>query len=461
MNFHFSNLGYIENGNIDLADLTIIFGENNVGKTYLSYTIYGLIKNLRNNLNFNDFLSNKIDLLINDGSLVIDLNELINEIPKALSKYSKRFSSNLDDYFNVNEGFFEYSKIEMNLKDFDWEEVTDDEYEHIAYLGGEETEILIFKEKSSNELNISIKGENLTDKLPKNFVIHIVNTSIRNFLFKGSFFRDPFVITSERTGISLFYKELDISKNLLLETLMDSKELNPRDIINSRHSRYARPIHDNISVIRDYENISKKKSFIQENKRQFKPLLNNLSSLIGGSFKSSEKSVLYYPKKGKDENKAIIPFYVTSSSIKSLFLVDLYVNCLAKKGGLLIIDEPELNLHPNKQRQIAKLLIQLVNAGIKILITTHSDYLVREINNRIMLNNIPTKDSGKIMKEFKIDDSELLNIQQVRAFGIDDERKITSYTVDEYGIDTRIFDKVINEANILNDKIFYSLDAEK
>ena len=78
-----------------------------------------------------------------------------------------------------------------------------------------------------------------------------------------------------------------------------------------------------------------------------------------------------------------------------------------------------------------------------------------------MLNNIPTKDSGKIMKEFKIDDSELLNIQQVRAFGIDDERKITSYTVDEYGIDTRIFDKVINEANILNDKIFYSLDAEK
>jgi predicted ATPase len=134
---------------------------------------------------------------------------------------------------------------------------------------------------------------------------------------------------------------------------------------------------------------------------------------------------------------------------------------LAKKGGVLIIDEPELNLHPNKQRQIAKLLIQLVNAGIKILITTHSDYLVREINNRIMLNNIPTKDSGKIMKEFKIDDSELLNIQQVRAFGIDDERKITSYTVDEYGIDTRIFDKVINEANILNDKIFYSLDAEK
>ena len=60
MNFHFSNLGYIENGNIDLADLTIIFGENNVGKTYLSYTIYGLIKNLRNNLNFNDL---KVDLI--------------------------------------------------------------------------------------------------------------------------------------------------------------------------------------------------------------------------------------------------------------------------------------------------------------------------------------------------------------------------------------------------------------
>ena len=202
----------------------------------------------------------------------------------------------------------------------------------------------------------------------------------------------------------------------------------------------------------------RKKNFLDENP----DVLDAFKKITSGSYKIQEttRDMIFCPNAIKDENVEL-RIGESSTSVRSLLMIWYWLHFMAQRNQILMIDEPELNLHPNKQRQIAKLLIQLVNAGIKILITTHSDYLVREINNRIMLNNIPTKDSGKIMKEFKIDDSELLNIQQVRAFGIDDERKITSYTVDEYGIDTRIFDKVINEANILNDKIFYSLDAEK
>lgn len=53
---------------------------------------------------------------------------------------------------------------------------------------------------------------------------------------------------------------------------------------------------------------------------------------------------------------------------------------------MLIIDEPELNLHPDNQRKMAGLLARLVNCGVKVLVTTHSDYLIRELNNRVMLN---------------------------------------------------------------------------
>ena len=36
---------------------------------------------------------------------------------------------------------------------------------------------------------------------------------------------------------------------------------------------------------------------------------------------------------------------------------------------------------------MANLLARLVTAGIKVLVTTHSDYFIREINNFIMLTN--------------------------------------------------------------------------
>ncbi len=36
---------------------------------------------------------------------------------------------------------------------------------------------------------------------------------------------------------------------------------------------------------------------------------------------------------------------------------------------------------------MARLIVRLINAGVKVLITTHSDFLIREINNAIALNN--------------------------------------------------------------------------
>ncbi|PAU40817.1 hypothetical protein CKF46_30555 [Klebsiella pneumoniae] len=60
-------------------------------------------------------------------------------------------------------------------------------------------------------------------------------------------------------------------------------------------------------------------------------------------------------------------------------------------NSYLIIDEPELNLHPHNQIKMAELLVRLSNCGVKIIITTHSDYIVKEINNRIMASQLKDK----------------------------------------------------------------------
>ena len=52
---------------------------------------------------------------------------------------------------------------------------------------------------------------------------------------------------------------------------------------------------------------------------------------------------------------------------------------------MLMLDEPELNLHPTNQRRLARFIAALVNHGIKVFLTTHSDYIIKELNTLLML----------------------------------------------------------------------------
>ncbi len=59
----------------------------------------------------------------------------------------------------------------------------------------------------------------------------------------------------------------------------------------------------------------------------------------------------------------------------------------ARIGDLLIIDEPELNLHPKTQRAVVRVLAKAVNRGLKIILSTHSDFVVRELSQLVMLSS--------------------------------------------------------------------------
>jgi len=72
---------------------------------------------------------------------------------------------------------------------------------------------------------------------------------------------------------------------------------------------------------------------------------------------------------------------VVSSMVKGLSSLVLYLRYIAKPRDLLVIDEPEMNLHPEAQVKLAEFLAMLVNAGLNVLITTHSPYIVDHLVN--------------------------------------------------------------------------------
>ena len=46
-----------------------------------------------------------------------------------------------------------------------------------------------------------------------------------------------------------------------------------------------------------------------------------------------------------------------------------------------------MNLHPANQIYIARIFGELINKGLRLIISTHSDYIIRELNNLVMLSN--------------------------------------------------------------------------
>ena len=57
---------------------------------------------------------------------------------------------------------------------------------------------------------------------------------------------------------------------------------------------------------------------------------------------------------------------------------------LLGKGDVLIIDEPEAHLHPENQRLIARVLVRLMNAGVRVVCATHSSLILHQMSNHTL-----------------------------------------------------------------------------
>ena len=97
-----------------------------------------------------------------------------------------------------------------------------------------------------------------------------------------------------------------------------------------------------------------------------------------------------------------------------------------------------------------------VNKGFKVLISTHSDYIIRELNNLIMLKNKPS-----FTKKYSYDDDTILDHQKVGAILFHyNTRKSTNLEVTQTGFEVETIDNVINELNERSEDLFFNSEAE-
>ena len=95
-----------------------------------------------------------------------------------------------------------------------------------------------------------------------------------------------------------------------------------------------------------------------------------------------------YVMKGKKSDMAINN---VSASVAELAPLSVFMRYYLKQNDFLIFEEPETNLHPQGQRDIADVMVRLANAGVFVLATTHSDIVLEQISNAVHAADIKEK----------------------------------------------------------------------
>ena len=86
-----------------------------------------------------------------------------------------------------------------------------------------------------------------------------------------------------------------------------------------------------------------------------------------------------------------LPLMRASSMVSELAPVVLYLRYVVRVGEVLIIEEPEAHLHPAMQTKLARELARLVRSGVRVVLTTHSEWLLEQIGNLVAASQLPRK----------------------------------------------------------------------
>lgn len=159
------------------------------------------------------------------------------------------------------------------------------------------------------------------------------------------------------------------------------------------------------------------------------------------------KSKMVYKFKFKDK-EASIDLIHAASMIKELAPIYLVVREFVDKGYLLIIEEPESHLHPAAQIKLVEIFAKLVNKGLNIIMTTHSDLLLRKLAHLVMRSSIKSKSDV------------ILNPEDVSIYLLKPNEK--GYVTQKVNIleEMPTFDEVINQLYEEERSLYFSLEGK-
>jgi len=442
------DFGPISSGKIDLKPLTIFVGPNNSGKSYAALLIHSIFKShtpvtlslpFFSRIEYYQPFIREVDNILKQIDRIDDEKTVL--IPETLTKkmvkhiLKKRFLKVINN--NITKAFGASIKelVKFNRESFKFN-----------YKFGS-NEVCLFS---------NIETLKLTEYPKIDFGLKIIGIGGISAIKIIDEIGTVGLLRMDRISNNNNVKD---EKLMLINELIEyiSQKINERFnslSINSYYLPAARSgITQNYKILA--HNIIQQMAGAKETDVGFSNLTGIYADLISSLIEMTEKkSPMYYV--AEDLEKEIIQgkIYIkileskipdikylfqsnevslqrASSSVSELVLLFLYLKYCVQPGNMLIIDEPEAHLHPENQRILAKYLVRLIRGGVNILITTHSDYLIDQLNNFIMLSSVNRK---KRIEKYKYRKDDYLKHDEVAAYVFKYDGRNHGFKINPLGI---------------------------
>lgn len=425
MKITFHNLGAVKEAEIDLKPLTIFVGPNNAGKTWTAYTIAGFLGPWGFRAYSDAYiqgdiqekyptLEGYIEQVRRTGSGAFDLvqfateyaKQYFNNVAHYVQTWIARYMStelasfeNLDVSIDLSEDMPNILSQILNVSIRGSVSGTEGKAELTFRKTRGKREFTAYLSSQDFSLDESSPEEQTVQRLPPEVLREVLIETILRSLHRSVY---PYVriLPTERTTFIAHPPQVVETKaeeaTIEGQTVQQQKGrgiLGPLGYyLSMMEATYQTEVSDRIQRDKDAKNNPTIKEYIF--------LAELLEEIVGGKVKyyypalsstserSSPQDVIFQPTLDSK-----LEISIASSMVKELSPLLFYLRYLAKPDELIIIDEPEMNLHPEAQVKIIEFLALLVNAGLNILITTHSPYIVDHLSNLIKASEVEDKES--------------------------------------------------------------------
>ncbi len=359
MKLSIRNVGKLKEADVEINGITVITGENDTGKSTVGKVLWSV---------FNGFY--EIDEKVYNEK-VSELEKIIDEIIKE--NVYKNLSTDYNSFFEIFNSTGKKIAIEFLKENKNYSE--------------DEIKIIINNYKKDLKIeNISkfVQEINETLKISDKEIIKVIVSRVMNKEFHNQI---NAVFSKEKMNIgeiSLKIKDKEIDLKIENNEISDvqnyfliNKETmyidNPFILDSYDFEDENHQTHLATNVFSENEN-----SVISEIK--VKKKLNNiyqkLNSVLSGEILENKNSKFVYRKNGED-----IDLKNLSTGLKTFAIIKMLLqNGTLEENGTIILDEPEIHLHPEWQLKFAELIVLLQKEfGMHILLTTHSPYFLNAI----------------------------------------------------------------------------------
>ena len=361
MKLKLKNIGKITSAEVEIAGITVIAGPNSTGKSTISKSLFAMFNSLHNlsqkvkkeqEISIRQLFTNNIDEFFKEFILIEnkkispeDLSALLVGVSekKDIINIMKKFDISSDFYSDILNGIEEINSIPKKRI----------EYEILQSSFQKEFNGRIHNIFSDNNCEIGLVVQGREQKIVFNHNDDLIeDDNLFQLEHEVVYIDDPFVMDynskSEKEGW------------ILSDDITTTK--NHREAVIAQYSKT-----DTLTIVQ---------------RASIKSNLDLAYAKINEALESELK--LIAPRDSEDQKLPSdkLPVESLSSGAKTFYLMKVLLdNGTIVKNGTLILDEPEVHLHPAWEIILAEMIVLLQKEmQLHILINTHSPYFIRAID---------------------------------------------------------------------------------